>query len=410
MHKKLLTLQPIAAFFAHRHVHKAVRAGRHPFAVPVFTFAVLLVVSGLGFLVFVNRDQPRRDAQVVIVSHDGVEQTVPSIEPNVGGLLKKLDITLSEGDRVEPAADTPINQDDFRINIYRAVPVKVVDGDNHMYTFSAATTPRAVAKQTGTALYAEDKVITTPTQNFLKDGAIGEQVTIDRATPVSVNLYGTPETIRTHAETVGDLMAEKGIKLADNDQVMPAANTPISDNQQIFIAREGTRLESVTETIAMPVESVLDTNLAYGTSAVRQQGSDGQRVVTYQVNLTNDKETGRSVIQTVVTQEPVTQIVVKGSSLSGSKGDMARAGIATSDFEYVDFIINKESRWNPTAKNASSGAYGLCQALPGSKMVSAGSDWASNPVTQLKWCDGYAKGRYGSWAAAYNFWQRSHYW
>ena len=79
-------------------------------------------------------------------------------------------------------------------------------------------------------------------------------------------------------------------------------------------------------------------------------------------------------------------------------------------WEAFDKLIEKESGWNPVARNRSSGAYGLCQALPGTKMASAGSDWESNPVTQLKWCNGYAKGRYGSWAAAYSFWQRNHYW
>ena len=62
------------------------------------------------------------------------------------------------------------------------------------------------------------------------------------------------------------------------------------------------------------------------------------------------------------------------------------------------------------AENASSGAYGLCQALPATKMASAGADWRDNPVTQLKWCHGYAIGRYGTWRAAYNFWLANHWW
>lgn len=409
MQKKFLKFKRRSKATRQRHVRTAKRLSRHPFSVPVFTFAVLLVVSVAAFFIVFHGDRPHRQARVVIVSHDHVEQTVPSIEPTVGGLLAKLNIKLGEGDVVEPALDTPINQDDFRINVHRAVPVKVVDGDQETYTFSAATTPRAIAKQTGTNLYAEDHVTTNPTDNFIKEGAIGEQVVIDRATPVNINLYGTPETTRTHATTVGELMKEKGIKLESSDQVMPAADTPLTDNQQVFIARNGTKLDSVTETIPMPVQTIIDSTLAYGTSAVRQQGSAGQRVVTYQTNLVNGVAVGRSAIQTVVTQEAVTQIVARGSSLSGIKGDMALAGIAPGDYNYVDYIVSHESRWNPTARNAS-GAYGLCQALPGSKMGSAGSDWLTNPVTQLKWCDGYAKGRYGSWASAYNTWISKHYW
>ena len=89
---------------------------------------------------------------------------------------------------------------------------------------------------------------------------------------------------------------------------------------------------------------------------------------------------------------------------------MAAAGISPSDYGYVNYIITRESHWNPLAVNRSSGATGVCQALPGKKMASAGSDWATNPITQLKWCDGYAKGRYGSWEKAYQVWTKQHWW
>ncbi len=71
----------------------------------------------------------------------------------------------------------------------------------------------------------------------------------------------------------------------------------------------------------------------------------------------------------------------------------------------ANFIINAESGWNVHAENPYSGAYGICQALPGSKMASAGSDWQDNIDTQAKWCDSYVMGRYGSWSAARSFWE-----
>ncbi|WP_406195610.1 transglycosylase SLT domain-containing protein [Kitasatospora sp. NBC_01560] len=72
-------------------------------------------------------------------------------------------------------------------------------------------------------------------------------------------------------------------------------------------------------------------------------------------------------------------------------------------------IISHESSWNVTATNASSGAYGLAQALPGSKMASAGSDWKTNPSTQIKWALDYMNTRYGSPNAAWAFWQNHHW-
>jgi len=85
---------------------------------------------------------------------------------------------------------------------------------------------------------------------------------------------------------------------------------------------------------------------------------------------------------------------------------MTAAGIAQSDWPYVDYIVSRESGWNPNATNRSSGACGLVQALPCSKVPGNGYD----PVDNLRWGSGYAAGRYGGWAGAYAFWTRNHWW
>ncbi|MCM3778967.1 transglycosylase SLT domain-containing protein [Microbacterium hydrocarbonoxydans] len=85
---------------------------------------------------------------------------------------------------------------------------------------------------------------------------------------------------------------------------------------------------------------------------------------------------------------------------------MAAAGIAESDWGYVDYIVSRESGWNPNATNKSSGACGLVQALPCSKVPGNGYD----PVDNLRWATGYATGRYGSWAGAHAFWTKNHWW
>ncbi|MER6067514.1 transglycosylase SLT domain-containing protein [Streptomyces sp. NPDC001852] len=74
-------------------------------------------------------------------------------------------------------------------------------------------------------------------------------------------------------------------------------------------------------------------------------------------------------------------------------------------FNAFSKIVSHESGWNPSATNSSTGAYGLVQALPASKMASAGGDWKTNPATQIKWGLDYMKSRYGSPAKAWTFWQ-----
>lgn len=74
-------------------------------------------------------------------------------------------------------------------------------------------------------------------------------------------------------------------------------------------------------------------------------------------------------------------------------------------FVCLDNLWTRESHWNYKAENKSSSAYGIPQALPGSKMASAGKDWRTNPITQVKWGIHYVNGRYGSGCGAWNFWQ-----
>ena len=78
-----------------------------------------------------------------------------------------------------------------------------------------------------------------------------------------------------------------------------------------------------------------------------------------------------------------------------------------SQFSCLDQLWNRESGWSLTASNASSGAYGIPQSLPGSKMASAGADWQTNAATQITWGLSYIADRYGSPCAAWGHSQSS---
>jgi hypothetical protein len=83
-------------------------------------------------------------------------------------------------------------------------------------------------------------------------------------------------------------------------------------------------------------------------------------------------------------------------------------GFSTDQFGCLNNIWTRESGWRYNAENAS-GAYGIPQALPGSKMASAGADWMTDPTTQIKWGLGYIKSVYGTPCDAWAFWQ-DHSW
>jgi len=405
---------------------------RKHLVLPVVTISILVVATVVIFLIANNgRTQFKPiTAYIAIVSHDHVRQIVPTNEPTVGALLKKLSINLNPGDVVEPNLSTPITQDNFRVNIYRAVPVEIIDGSQEVFTFSARTTARSIAQQSGITLYPEDYVYLQPVTNFLVQPTIGEQVIVVPATPVNLNVYGTQSLIRTHASTVGGLLQAEHITLGQNDTIQPAVSASLTANTQVFLIHHGTQLSTVQRTVPMPVQTILDDSLTFGTSAIRQQGSTGEELLTYQQNLDNGVVVSQTLIQTVVTQQPVAEIIAEGQAIqipSDITAVMAEAGIASSDYPYVNYIVSNESGWCPTKVQGDIGycpgyapsnsnilseqiGYGLGQATPGDKMAPFGGDWETDPVTQLKWATSYADGRYGSWEAAYNHWQYYHNW
>jgi hypothetical protein len=97
------------------------------------------------------------------------------------------------------------------------------------------------------------------------------------------------------------------------------------------------------------------------------------------------------------------------SSQAIAKVLVAQQGWKSGQYSCLVKLWTKESGWRHTAANPSSSAYGIPQALPGSKMSSAGKDWRSNPATQIKWGLGYIEDRYGSPCSAWAH-SRSHNW
>jgi hypothetical protein len=91
-----------------------------------------------------------------------------------------------------------------------------------------------------------------------------------------------------------------------------------------------------------------------------------------------------------------------GAPKTIAKSMLASFGWPSSQFSCLEPLWAHESGWNTTAANPSTGAYGIPQADPGSKMASAGPDWKSNASTQIKWGLTYIKDTYGSPCGAWN--------
>lgn len=423
------------------------RLRHHPYLVPILA---AISIVGIGFVLAITlhdstiRANRLDDANIVLLHVDDRTEVLPTREKTVSALLEKAGVVLNEGDIVEPAKDTPIEEDDFRINVYRAAPVVIQDDDTRIFAMSAATTSRSIADQAGLEVHPEDEIKTEPSRDFMRDG-IGNKVTIKRSTAIVLNLYGASLPIRTQAQTVGELLAEKEVKLAPDDTVQPSVDTPISENLQIFVTRFGVQVITAEESVPMPVETVDDNSLSYGTVAIRQKGAEGKKSVTYQLQLQNGVETGRTMIQEVIVTEPVKQIVARGTSgkfenfnadgipgrvycgspaqrnwknINTANAALGRAmaeakGWTGAQFNALLELFACESSWNERAGNPSSGAYGIPQAWPATKLADTsqcgGAGYLTDPQIQISWGLCYIQRRFGSPSAALDYHYRNNF-
>ena len=107
------------------------------------------------------------------------------------------------------------------------------------------------------------------------------------------------------------------------------------------------------------------------------------------------------------TAKPKPKPIVYANTVAGARA-YVRARLGTRGYNCVNAIWTAESKWNPRAGRLT-GAYGIPQAFPGSKMAKFGSNWQTSPLTQVKWGIWYVNDRYGSACAAYTFW-KAHGW
>lgn len=349
------------------------------------------------------------DSGRLISLHDRGKETVFLTNADtLRAAFEEIGVEVDSHDAVEPAMDEKLVASNYQVNIYRARPVTVIDGSTRLKVVTPYQTAEQIIADVGISLYPEDTTSLSRSNDIISDGA-GLQLQIKRATPFVLELYGKKTEVRTQGTTVGEMLKEKNIVLAENDRASLPTSTAISAGLEVRVWREGKQTINVDEAVAFGVEQIKDADRAVGYKAVQTAGVAGVRAVTYEVDIINGQEVARTEIAAIVTTQPQTQVEVIGSKPrtlgytgGGSKSEwLAASNIPQASWGYADFMVAKESGWNPNALNKSSGACGLAQALPCSKL---GPNW-SNPVVALNWMNGYVNGRYGSWEKAYNFWQ-----
>lgn len=286
-------------------------------------------------------------AQVVRLYHDGQKHIFTTEAQTVGEVLQRAKVELGPHDLVEPAATTTLDRGVFNINVYRAQPVVVVDGQQEYPILTAYQSPRLVAQAAGVYVYPEDQFTQTVVSDLVVAGTIGTRVVIDRATPVMLLADRRSQEMRTQAKTVADFLTEKQIALGPKDTIEPELKTPITADVQIKISRVNDVTEVKEEVIPRQVKTISDPNQLKGYRHVKTEGSDGQKRVTYRVHFRDGEETARQVLKTETLSKPVTQVVVVGTKLVVGDDVWYRLRLCESGNDYT--------------KNTGNGYYGAYQ-------------------------------------------------
>jgi uncharacterized protein YabE (DUF348 family) len=245
-------------------------------------------------------------------------------------------------------------------------------------------------------------------------------ITVRTPKDVTVRHDGVTRTLTTTDATVAALLADLSIRVGGDDRLSPPPATALTNGTAITVTRVKRATVTATKAIPFTTKKIDDASLDKGKTKVTTAGRAGSMRITYAVVYIDGRLAGKTKIDTKVLRHAITQIEKVGTKIPepvdstgavapGSAQAIAEQMLAergwSSQMSCLVEMWNHESGWRTTAENPGSGAYGIPQALPGSKMASAGADWRTSARTQIKWGLDYIAARYGDPCGAWSTWQ-----
>ncbi len=246
--------------------------------------------------------------QCVTVFDSGVTTTLElSLPLRVEEILRRAEITLREGDEVEPALDARMDEPG-QITVRRECVVLLdVYGELRRAAAYGLTVGELLERE-GVTLRPGQHV-SVPLDSYLKNGM---EIRVSDMVNVRITHDGVEETAAVAADTVGAALAERGIRLGLEDRVTPAADSPTGEGMHITVVRIRYEVTELTE--PMPFETVYekDETLPFDTEEVRIEGRDGLHRVKYRITYADGAEESREALAETVLEAPVDRVVHKG--------------------------------------------------------------------------------------------------
>ena len=225
-------------------------------------------------------------------------------------------------------------------------------------------------------------------------------LSLSRRTPSRKSLHRKtlhPRTPKIALIAAGSALALAGIAAgtaATWPGDAPAASARLADAASVATSRNIAASAATDQVMAASVHQ-----LKVSGAAARQAA---QRQAIAHARARNAARAAAARKQQAPARPAAQPVTASGSPQQIAEGMLGSYGWSASQFSCLQPLWNAESGWNASASNPSSGAYGIPQALPGSKMASAGPDWQTSAATQIRWGLGYIRSVYGSPCAAWS--------
>jgi resuscitation-promoting factor RpfB len=385
---------------------------RYQFLLAAITISTI-TSYGLSAGLFSSNGRAFADSsKIVSLFVDGQKRMLTTDAPTVGDVIARSGVKLAPEDLVEPAQSTKIPLGFFNINIYRARPVLVVDGGTKTLVRTAFESPRLIVAAAGITAYPEDQLSARVITNFVGDNSVGQSITMTRAKQFTVLADGKSQVLRSQGGTIAEALASTGVHLGEKDTVSPGLTSSLITGGRVTITRVTELDKTVEEGIARSVTVVHDNTLVRGTRTTRTAGSDGRKRVSYHINYRNGIEVSRKTTLSLVLTEAVAQVDVVGTKVLDPNKAVELAAKMASDRGWVDgqwdalySLWTHESNFNAGSVNAHSGACGIPQAYPCSKLPGFSP---SNAAAQIQWGLDYIAARYGTPQEAWAYWRAHH--
>jgi uncharacterized protein YabE (DUF348 family) len=353
---------------------------------------------------------------------DGRPHAVNTTARTVAQVLNSQGYRVTSHDLLAPSASTDV-QDGTRIVLRRGRLLHLdVDGVRTDVWTTAPTVDQALADLG----YSSSDFVSVSRARRLPLGATDIAIRTQRL--LTIIHDGKREQVTTTEPTIGAVLADLGIVLGPLDRISSPTTAAVEAGETLRIQRVTRKLVSRLETRPFPVTKRRDPTMLVGTTKIVRTGKTGRTREIYALIYIDGKPAGRTLVRSVVLRDPVAQIErvgtgrptrtpqvptlapqapapSPGTAKAIARDLVAKRGWDGTQYDCLVALWNAESGWNVHATNSSTGAYGIPQALPGSKMATAGPDWQNSATTQITWGLGYIAGRYGTPCGAWSYWQ-----